>query len=61
MEISLTIKLDEPRAGGASALDVLERRAVEATLAACGGNVSATARRLGIERSSLQRKLRRWR
>ena len=32
---------------------------IEATLAACGGNVSETARRLGITRQSLQRKLQR--
>lgn len=41
-------------------LEEVKRQHVIATLAACGGNVSESARRLGIERSSLQRMLRKW-
>lgn len=32
---------------------------IDRTLAECGGNISAAARRLGIQRSTLQRRLRR--
>lgn len=39
----------------------LEQHHVARVLEATGGNISEAARRLGIFRSSLQRKLRRWR
>lgn len=39
----------------------VEREHILRVLDACGGNVSAAARRLGIYRSSLQRRLRRYR
>ena len=39
----------------------IKRWHVLATLAECDGNLSEAARRLDIERSSLQRMLRKWR
>lgn len=41
-------------------LEQAVRRHVERVVADCRGNLSEAARRLGIYRSSLQRKLRRW-
>jgi len=38
-------------------LDALERQAMQAALDACAGNVSAAARRLGVSRSTLYRRL----
>jgi len=38
----------------------LEREHIETVLVQCGGNVSEAARRLGIHRQSLQRKLRKY-
>lgn len=38
-------------------LDAVEQEAIARTLAECGGNVSRAARRLGINRRTLQRKL----
>lgn len=40
-------------------LDAVERDHIARVLALCGGNISEAARRLGLYRSSLQRKLRR--
>ena len=37
-----------------------EREYIEYVLAECGGNISQTARRLGLHRQSLQRKLRKY-
>jgi ActR/RegA family two-component response regulator len=42
-------------------LDEAQRQHVLRVLESTGGNVSEAARRLGIFRSSLQRRLRRWR
>ncbi|MEZ5628156.1 MAG: sigma-54-dependent Fis family transcriptional regulator [Rhodocyclaceae bacterium] len=42
---------------GAESLETIERRAIEQVLAEEGGNVSAAARRLGISRNTLYRKL----
>jgi transcriptional regulator of acetoin/glycerol metabolism len=42
---------------GIDTLDSLQADAVERALQACGGNVSAAARRLGISRSTLHRRL----
>ena len=41
-------------------IDEVERRHVMATLQAVGGNKTKTATMLGIERSTLDRKLARW-
>ena len=41
-------------------LDEMEQRHVQATLAAVGGNKTKAATMLGIERSTLDRKLARW-
>jgi transcriptional regulator of acetoin/glycerol metabolism len=43
----------------APAADDREARALRAALAACGGNVSAAARRLGIDRTTAHRRMRR--
>ena len=43
---------------GGTDLDSITRHAIEAALAAASGNVSAAARRLGISRSTLYRRLR---
>jgi transcriptional regulator of acetoin/glycerol metabolism len=40
-----------------ASLDTLERNAMQAALQACSGNVSAAARRLGVSRSTLYRRL----
>lgn len=45
-----------PSASGES-LEAIELRAIERVLAECQGNVSAAARRLGISRNTLYRKL----
>ncbi|MFV0665950.1 helix-turn-helix domain-containing protein, partial [Denitromonas sp.] len=42
---------------GAESLETIERRAIEQVLDEEGGNVSAAARRLGISRNTLYRKL----
>ena len=39
---------------------ISERLAVERTLAACDGNVSATARTLGVSRRWIQYRLKEW-
>ena len=41
-------------------LDDVNRRHIEQTLAECGGNISAAARRLGVSRGLLYRRLREW-
>jgi len=48
------------QAGYAGDLRQAERAILERALAACGGNVSAAARRLGISRATLHRKLARF-
>ncbi|GIX18166.1 MAG: sigma-54-dependent Fis family transcriptional regulator [Rhodothalassiaceae bacterium] len=45
------------RAAAAGTLDELTRQAVAEALAACGGNVSRAARRLGISRAALYRRM----
>ncbi|MNT54447.1 Acetoin catabolism regulatory protein [compost metagenome] len=45
-----------PAAGAASA----EEAALRATLASCAGNVSEAARRLGVDRSTVHRQMRRY-
>jgi DNA-binding NtrC family response regulator len=49
-----------PAEGGLRSLEEVERRHVLAVLAATGGNRSAAARVLGIERKTLSRKLKAW-
>lgn len=44
-------------AGASPSLEGLEWAYIQRVLNACGGNISAAARRLGIHRRSLQRKL----
>jgi two-component system, repressor protein LuxO len=51
----------ERRAAEAESLRATERRAIEKTIEICGGNISAAARRLEINPSTLHRKLARWR
>ena len=51
---ALTIDEDPP------SLARHEREYIEHVLAQCGGNISAAARRLGLHRQSLQRKLRKY-
>lgn len=46
-----------PLAGGIAHLDMLEENAMRDTLAACDGNVARAARLLGINRSTLYRRL----
>jgi transcriptional regulator of acetoin/glycerol metabolism len=46
----------DPPAAPASGLDALARDAMRSALDACGGNVSAAARRLGVSRSTLYRR-----
>lgn len=46
-----------PLAGGIAHLDVLEETAMRETLAACDGNVARAARLLGVNRSTLYRRL----
>lgn len=41
-------------------LDDVNRQHIEATIADCGGNLSAAARRLGVSRGLLYRRLREW-
>lgn len=56
-----------PAVGGVAAsplsspsLDEANRRLIEQTLAQCQGNVSRAARRLGVSRGLLYRRLREW-
>jgi transcriptional regulator of acetoin/glycerol metabolism len=51
-----------PSAGNdALSLEQANRRLIESTLAECGGNVSKAARRLGVSRGLLYRRLQQWR
>jgi transcriptional regulator of acetoin/glycerol metabolism len=45
----------------ANALADVDRQHIETTLAACGGNISAAAKRLRVSRGLLYRRLRAWR
>jgi transcriptional regulator of acetoin/glycerol metabolism len=52
-------RLFEPAAAATGgSLHAIEREVLERTLGACGGNASAAARRLGIGRSTIYRRLR---
>lgn len=55
----LAAPADAPAAGPAR-LDDANRQLIEATLAACQGNVSRAARRLGVSRGLLYRRLVQW-
>ena len=46
-----------PSLAGAASMDELQRLAMQEALAACNGNTSAAARRLGISRSTFYRRL----
>ena len=50
-------RIDVAPVQGAESLETIERRAIEQVLDEEGGNVSAAARRLGISRNTLYRKL----
>lgn len=50
----------EEAAAGLASLEQTEKEAILRALAVCGGNVSQTARQLGIGRTTLYRRLRRW-
>jgi transcriptional regulator of acetoin/glycerol metabolism len=52
--------LPAPDAGGANALCQWERQAVRAALARADGNISEAARRLGVTRTTLYRKMHRY-
>jgi transcriptional regulator of acetoin/glycerol metabolism len=43
--------------GGVARLEALEQIAMQTALQSCGGNVSEAARRLGVSRSTLYRRL----
>ena len=45
----------------ASSLRDMERRMIEKTISDCGGNISAAARQLGVNPSTLHRKMGKWR
>ncbi len=49
--------LEAPAESDPSTLDTVEREHIIATMRASGGNVSEAARRLGLHRRTLQRKL----
>jgi len=49
-----------PAGAGAASLEAVERETILRTLAACGGNKSEAARRLGITRRTLHQKLRKY-
>jgi DNA-binding NtrC family response regulator len=55
-----TARIEPPSAPAddAATLAQLSRQLIEQTLAACGGNVSQAARRLGVSRGLLYRRLR---
>lgn len=48
-------------ANRASSLRDMERRMIEKTISDCGGNISAAARQLGVNPSTLHRKMGKWR
>ena len=50
-------RIEVPPLQGAESLETIERRAIDQVLEEEGGNVSAAARRLGISRNTLYRKL----
>lgn len=49
--------LTEPQASGTTSLEEIGRQAALRAMEAAGGNISAAARRLGISRNTLYRKL----
>lgn len=49
--------LVDERSGNRTPLEDAERAAIAAALEECGGNVAATARRLGIAKATLYRKM----
>lgn len=55
------VTADVPGEAGATDLDVVERRHIERVLEEAGGNRSAAARKLGMNRVTLYRKLKRYR
>jgi two-component system, response regulator RegA len=55
------VLLDAPTSTRATPLDQLEWEHLQRVLTDCNGNISETARRLGMHRRSLQRKLARGR
>jgi two-component system response regulator RegA len=63
MLMDVLLGMEEPPGNEGKTVESLhdhERDFVESVLLQCGGNVSAAARRLGIHRQSLQRKLRKF-
>jgi transcriptional regulator of acetoin/glycerol metabolism len=55
------VRPDQPqRAGPLSSLEEVERRHVAAVLSHTGGNVSQSARILGIDRVTLYNKMKKW-
>jgi ActR/RegA family two-component response regulator len=47
-------------AASAAALDAVAKSHILEVLAACGGNKSEAARRLGVSRKTVERKLAQW-
>ena len=56
-EVAKVMAEETAREAGAEDLRQSRRVAIERMLAACGGNVSQAARRLGIHRSTIYRQL----
>lgn len=59
-----TVEVSKKQGGdapSAASLRDMERRAIEKTIEDCGGNISAAARRLGVNPSTLHRKRGKWR
>ena len=51
---------DGPQADDEASLEAVEQRHILAMLERCGGNQSEAARRLGISRKTIERKLQSW-
>lgn len=57
-QLEATVQAPAPQPDANSRLDALSRHHIDRTLAACGGNVSCAARKLGVSRGLIYRHLR---